>query len=316
MSSLSVSVIIPTYNRAHLVCEAIDSCLAQTRVPDEIIVVDDGSTDETRAVLASYTTPVKVIHQPNAGRSAARNTGIEAASGDLIAFLDDDDTLTPDSIAVRASVLEQQPEYQVVYGDIAITDLDGKSQGKFSEITGTVAPSGIVFAAFAQRNLRPIHAFMIRRSCFEVIGKFDAPLSYFEDYDLWLKAAAHFEFYYLNEVLGDYRFHSQQTVAHKQREMQEGEVEVRARIFNTPAFSRMAPTQKARVYSVHATQHILTGDTKSARLWYWKAIQTAPWLLRPYLLLGFSLFGKQGMDRIGRLIRGLRTTLFRLTRNP
>ena len=173
MAGLTVAVIIPTYNRAHLVCEAIDSCLAQTRIPDEIIVVDDGSTDDTPTVLAKYSTPVILVRQENAGRSPARNKGIEKATSNLILFLDDDDTLKLHTIALCAQVLEHRLEVGVVYGDIEISDLNGKSQGKFSQVAGTTAPSGDVFAAFAQRNLRPIHAFMIRRLCFYVIGTFD-----------------------------------------------------------------------------------------------------------------------------------------------
>ena len=269
-------------------------------------MVDDGSTDDTPTVLAKYSTPVILVRQENAGRSPARNKGIEKATSNLILFLDDDDTLKLHTIALCAQVLEHRLEVGVVYGDIEISDLNGKSQGKFSQVAGTTAPSGDVFAAFAQRNLRPIHAFMIRRLCFDVIGTFDPKGSYFEDYDLWVRAAAHYQFHYIDEVLGDYRFHNQQTVAHKQREMQESEVVVRARIFNTSAFSRLTPTQKARVYSVHATQHMLLGDSAIARQWYIKAIRTAPWLLRPYALIGLTVFGKRGLGVVSSVVKRLR----------
>jgi glycosyltransferase involved in cell wall biosynthesis len=88
MSRLRIAVIIATYNRATLLDEAIGCLLAQTRVPDEIVVVDDGSTDQTPDVLAGYGPPVKVVRQANRGLPAARNTGLRTATADLIAFLD------------------------------------------------------------------------------------------------------------------------------------------------------------------------------------------------------------------------------------
>jgi glycosyltransferase involved in cell wall biosynthesis len=95
MNPLSVTVIIPAYNRAHTLSGAIDSLLQQTQTPNEIIVVDDGSTDETPALLSSYGSSIEVKTQSNQGRSTARNVGLKAAKGDLIAFLDSDDLLPP-----------------------------------------------------------------------------------------------------------------------------------------------------------------------------------------------------------------------------
>src|SRR5882724_669932 len=106
---LSVSVIIPTYNRAAFVTVAVDSALNQTRVPDEIIVVDDGSTDETDRVLRQYGPPVRVVRQENRGRSAARNVGLSQATGDAVMFLDSDDLLMPRNIETCAQVLETHP---------------------------------------------------------------------------------------------------------------------------------------------------------------------------------------------------------------
>src|SRR5712675_1199611 len=92
---MRVSVIIPTYNSGRLVVEAVESALAQTLAPAEILVVDDGSTDDTRDRLAKFGPPVSYIHQENQGVAAARNRGIRAATGDLVAFLDADDVWHP-----------------------------------------------------------------------------------------------------------------------------------------------------------------------------------------------------------------------------
>src|SRR5262249_45562691 len=116
-SRLSVSVIIPTYNRAAFVHQAIGSALAQTRTPDEIIVGDDGSTDGTERALSQFGPPVTVIRQANRGRSAARNTGLRAAKTDAVLFLDSDDLLTPHCVEQMVRVLEERPEVGVVYAD-------------------------------------------------------------------------------------------------------------------------------------------------------------------------------------------------------
>ena len=105
-----VSVIIPTYNRAEYVTHAIDSVLAQTYTDYEIIVVDDGSADNTKDVLLPYMDRIRYIYQENAGLSAARNTGIKAAKGDWIAFLDSDDEWLPGKLAVQMRAVERHPQ--------------------------------------------------------------------------------------------------------------------------------------------------------------------------------------------------------------
>lgn len=120
----SVSVIIPTYNRAHLVGEAITSVLNQDSKDCslEIIVVDDGSADDTRAVVAQFGKDVRYVHQANQGVGAARNRGLQEASGEWIAFLDSDDLWLPDKLSLQFQVLNAFPEYRVVHSGFYTTD--------------------------------------------------------------------------------------------------------------------------------------------------------------------------------------------------
>lgn len=104
-----VSVIIPTWNRAHQLHQALDSALAQTSSPYEIIVVDDGSTDDTASVVRGYRERARYVIQPNAGVSAARNNGASRAAGDLLAFLDSDDTWHPEKLSVQLAALDATP---------------------------------------------------------------------------------------------------------------------------------------------------------------------------------------------------------------
>ncbi|MCK4819314.1 glycosyltransferase family 2 protein, partial [bacterium] len=110
MAIPNVSVIIPTCNRAEYITQAIDSVLAQTYTDYEIIVVDDGSTDNTKEVMEPYMDRIRYIYQENAGVSAARNTGIKAAKGDWVAFLDSDDEWLPGKLAVQIRAVERHPQ--------------------------------------------------------------------------------------------------------------------------------------------------------------------------------------------------------------
>ncbi len=126
MSNNLVSVIIPTYNRAAICKAAVESVLAQTHGNVEVIVVDDGSTDNTRDVISGLDKRVRYISQANAGVSAARNTGLKAATGDYIAFLDSDDSWLPWKLEAQLSVLQAFPEVGMVWTDMLAVDENGK----------------------------------------------------------------------------------------------------------------------------------------------------------------------------------------------
>src|SRR3954451_14848952 len=110
MPSAAISVIIPSYNSARWISEAVDSVLAQTLVPQQIIVVDDGSRDDTRSRVRRYGPPVEYIYQPNQGVSAARNTGMQAATGEFVAFLDADDVWHPRKAEFQLRVFSERPD--------------------------------------------------------------------------------------------------------------------------------------------------------------------------------------------------------------
>lgn len=289
---LTISVIIPTYNRAHLVQEAIASVLSQTRVPNEIIVVDDGSTDDTPVSLQKYQSPVKVIRCENGGSSAARNTGIKAATGDLIAFLDDDDTLTANSVELRARYFEEHPETNVVYGDIQITDMEGNPQFLYSSLHYAEMPSGEVFGSLAKHNIAPIHAFMVRRICYEKSGLFDESLSCMEDYDLWIRLSQHFQFYFMDEVVGTYRSHTdQKTLANKQ--VYETDIKVRHEMFSSVTFAALSAYQRSSAYVSQATRYYNIAKLSESRYWSVRAILADPRNLHAYLAFSKAVVGRQ-----------------------
>ncbi len=260
---LTVSVIIPAFNCAAYIRAAVDSALTQNRVPDEIIVVDDGSTDGTDRVLARYDAPVRVIRQINAGVSAARNTGLRAASGDLIAFLDGDDMFTPDSIARRVEIFQKSPEVGVVYGDMYVMNAAGEPQGRHSDYMPGSRPSGYILAELAVRSFILIPA-MIRSSELKA-RSFDESLHHAEDYDLWRTLAARCQFHYLDEPVAHYRIHDANKIVKQPESIQECELIVQQRIFAMPEFQQLDRRQKSRAYRHHGAKNAVLGKMGTAR---------------------------------------------------
>ena len=128
MNTIEISVIMPAYNAGKFVAESIESILKQTFSAWELIVVDDGSTDNTSEVIASFLSDkrIKLIKQPNGGVSAARNTGINAATGNFITFLDSDDTYYPENLQTKYNAITQDSAIEYVYSDLQICDSDMK----------------------------------------------------------------------------------------------------------------------------------------------------------------------------------------------
>lgn len=312
-SSHTVTVIIPTYNRANLVCEAIDSLLAQSRVPDEIIVVDDGSTDNTFTVLQKYQSPVIVIKNHKKGRSSARNTGLKRATGSLIAFLDDDDTLPSSSIQLRVTALEAHSEYAVVYGDALLIDFEGNEISRFTGFKPGLRPSGNVFAAFAHDNLSPIHTFMFRKECLNE-ATFDESLDTLEDHDFWLHIASKHHFLYLNEVFAYYRTHNQMTTLNYPDLMRSNHLKVQLRAITIPAFQQIQPQEQALVYYGIGAAQVMLGQTSEARGWLKKAVRLSPSFWRAYLLIVLSLFSNHTIQTVAQVRRNTRALIQKNTR--
>jgi glycosyltransferase involved in cell wall biosynthesis len=192
---LSVSVVIPTYNRAREVSAAIDSALAQTRPALEVIVVDDGSTDETMEVLARYGETIRVVRQANQGVSAARNAGIAAARGDLLAFLDSDDAWLPQSLELRAARIEADPELGLVHCGV---DFEG-SGIRLDGMEGSVALEILRL----DRSVIIAHGsgVMVPRRVAEEVGGFDVRMRVSEDWDFCYRVAARYRIGFVSEVL-------------------------------------------------------------------------------------------------------------------
>jgi glycosyltransferase involved in cell wall biosynthesis len=201
-----ISVIIPSYNSARFVGRAVQSALAQTFSPIEVIVVDDGSTDDTRRQLSHWNGDVRYIHQPNGGPSKARNRGIDEARGELIAFLDSDDEWFPDKLTQQWECLKKNPGAGLVHTDIYwLHDADGQ-QSYVDE--GKERYAGACYSELFLANGITASSAMITRSCLNRIGRFNEGIRRAEDYELWMRVARYFSIGYVKEPLVIYRRHS------------------------------------------------------------------------------------------------------------
>ena len=198
-----VSVVIPCFNQARFLGAAIASALAQTHTPVEVVVVDDGSTDDTAAVTARFP-GVRYVRQENAGLSAARNTGLGKSRGAYLAFLDADDVLLPRAVEAALECLETSPECAFVSGRFRYVDADGVLQ--LVDVPPKVPADP--YLAFLRGNHIGMHATVVyRRPPLEAAHGFDVSLPACEDYDLFLRLAAEHPVLRHDEVVADYRQH-------------------------------------------------------------------------------------------------------------
>jgi glycosyltransferase involved in cell wall biosynthesis len=288
---LTISVIIPTYNRAKYLRDAIDSALNQSRVPDEILVIDDGSTDETSAVLAQYDSPTRVIRQHNRGRSAARNVGLDEASGDAIMFLDSDDVLLPTNLERCASALAADPNVGVIYSDALIIDADGQAVEIYTGAMPGPRPSGMVLGELSRRCFLTISSLVRRAAIGEV--RFDPRMSHAEDYDFWRRLAGRWAFQYIDEPLMCYRYHELMTVHTGLVETLRAELEVQQRIMRTADFAALPAIERARTYCAHGAKNAILDREHTAKQYFARAMQTAPYYVGGYVLAGLSLLGNR-----------------------
>lgn len=196
-----ISVIIPCYNHGNYLEKAIESVLAQSYRHFELIVVDDGSIDCTKEVAQKYT-EVSYIYQVNQGLSAARNTGIEVSTGELIVFLDADDWLVPDALSINLNYLNQHPGVAFVSGAYEIF-YEWINERSFWQKKLTETP----YCHLLEKNFIGMHGTVLfKRWVFELF-RYDTSLKSCEDYDLYLKIARKFEVFVHQELIAVYYFH-------------------------------------------------------------------------------------------------------------
>ena len=198
-----VSVVIPCYNGARFLRQAIDSALAQTHPDVEVVVVDDGSTDDSAEIAKSYGSRVLLLSGPNRGLGAARNRGVAGSSGDCITLLDADDELLSDCVANRVRILLEHPDVGLVAGYFREIDDNGEVRPRIPELrkVGPLEP----FRQAVRRNWGPPVGWTFRREAFERCGGFDPLLRSCEDWDFVIRVASKYAVGYDPTVQVHYR---------------------------------------------------------------------------------------------------------------
>ncbi len=212
-----ISVIVPTYNCGKFLVEGIRSILDQDYPQKEILVVDDGSTDDTQAVLQQFGDAIKVFRQENAGAAVARNTGLQHAKGEYIAFLDADDLWLPGKLTAQVSYLETHPQVGMVYANWLVWVDDSKGvYAPVSSLSSTQdsclidqAQSGWVYTRLLFDSIIHTITVLVRKAVVQQVGIFDAFLRNGQDYDYWIRASRITEIHKLATPYAVYRLHGE-----------------------------------------------------------------------------------------------------------
>jgi glycosyltransferase involved in cell wall biosynthesis len=287
---IRVSAVIPVWNAESTVAEAVESVLAQAFRDFELIVVNDGSSDGTAAVLESFGNHIKVITRANSGPAAARNAGVRASSGEYLAFLDADDRWMPGMLARTVAALDSDPACAMAYGNLAMLDSDGNSlNASLIGMELAHAPSREEILA----RMWPImpSAALIRRSAFKCCGGFreEFKTASYEDAYLWLMLREQGHFQYIPENLAEWRFSLYPRPIKPSaggRDRATFERLVRERYNITPERLVGARARASRsILGYIGLMALSRGDKAGARRAFARALQADPYRFKNYLRL-------------------------------
>lgn len=285
MLNPKVSIVIPTYNRADFLPKAIQSVLNQTYRNWEIIIIDDGSTDNTEGIVKSYKEARirYILHKSNLGLSAARNTGIKNSRGEYIAFLDSDDEWFPEKISCQMNIFQKKDSK---CGVICTAGYRIKGNQIMSKKSVPINLDSF-YEKFLFENITWTSNVLVKKECFKKAGLFDENLESCEDWDMWIRIAKYYKFIFLEMPLTKYVIHSGQLSENLLKK-----IDARKRIL----FKYQDELKHRKfVYSHHyykiGNLCCLSGKTREGRKHLFKGILVYPFCLKYFLCLLLSLFG-------------------------
>jgi len=251
INSKLVSVIMPVYNGEKFLAEAIDSLLNQTYQNWELVVIDDGSTDNTANITKSYADDrIKYRFQENQGQASALNHGLNLSQGDFVTTLDADDWYPPNSLGDRANFLAQNPDFGAVYGDGNYCNEQGENLLKFSKHM----PNGINGDVYDMLIVSPFYGtgatVLIRKSILSQYKiSYDESIVWCQDWDFYIRLAAKSLFGYVDSITINYRLHGEgMTVVMPKGNRLESLIRTRKKVINSPRFQRVSTTQKSAFF--------------------------------------------------------------------
>ena len=308
-----VSVIIPTFNQAAFLRQAVESVRAQTYPHYEIIVVNDASTDSTQTYLQSQTDLHVMCNTTNSGPSFSRNQGLRVTRGEYVAFLDGDDLFLPEKLQTQVKALEADSSLGVVYGDIRFCDTEGRDLPWRASGLASPHPGPDIFEALAHGNFIPIHAPLVRRACLEAMGDFDETMrAGAEDWQLWLRLAAAYPVRFQPVVVGKYRVHSSNS-SQRRRNLTHSNAVVRRWLIASPLFARLSPTSQHACYLSAGISLAKLGEVAEARQIFAQARRLRPQHPAAY---GLAILTWLGGENFRKLADQFRAWSDRLRRKP
>jgi glycosyltransferase involved in cell wall biosynthesis len=282
-----ISVVIPSYNSACYILQAVQSVLEQTYSPVEVIVVDDGSIDDTKERLLLHQGCIRYVYQPNGGVAKARNRGISEAQGELIAFLDADDQWLPEKLHKQWECLQVNPDARLIHTDLyRLCEPTGSRVYKYRDRKRF---SGYCYSEFFHGNAIVTSSVLLARRCLDEIGGFDEEIrsASTEDMDLWIRIARYFPLSYINEPLVLYREHLS-NASRNQRIMLENEYYVLAKALRAdPALQQALSRDWIRrrmgeLAFETGYANVDAGDLYRARHYFGMALRYAPQRLKTW----------------------------------
>ncbi len=319
MSNSLVSVIIPAYNAQNFIKATIQSVINQTYPNWEMLIVDDGSTDETRQVVQKYLADhrIQYLYQKNQERAAARNRGIRHASGKYIAFLDADDLWLPDKLKVQVEYLHNHPKTGLCFTHYMLINSQGESLGQQAV---NFATGSNQFYSLLKGNFIANSTVMTPRTILDKVGLFDESLPAFgsEDWDMWLRIARLYPIHLIDHPLTLYRLHESNTSLERMRLSAEA---VLQKIFTDPTLpANIARNKKniyARLYLVLSETYLRLNQRQRAFKYWQLAWQASPkglfnikrvWWTTLKLCLPYSLISSLPKLRLLLKTKGLSLT--------
>jgi len=282
-----ISVVVPVYNGQRDLNEALDSVFAQTFTDFEVICVDDGSTDSSLAVLAQYQDKITIVHQANAGQGSARNNGVRRASGEYVAFIDQDDRWYPCKLEQQAAALRADSKAVLVYSNSDRMD----AQSRLTQIGTTLSerPSALAspLGRLLEEGLVLPSSMLVRREAFERVGGFDPQLRGFEDFDLSARLKRVGRFLFLEQPALCYRVHDQGFSASGGmsiiRSRERFLLRMRELYAGRHDKQRLINAMLADCYSDWGREEIRSGNRREGRKLLLRSIAHDPTKLRTYL---------------------------------
>ena len=305
-----VSVVIPTYNTAAEYLRAsIDSALGQSYRPLEVIVVDDGSTLDTRWIAEAYGKRIRYVRKENGGPASARNLGIRLAGGEYIALLDADDVWEHDKVEAQMTLFARQPSLGLVYSLAAAMDSAERPIRRSAADKPKYA--GRIFRQLFMRNFIGTSAAIVYRRCFQEVGGFDEAkeLISVEDYDMWLRIVERYEVAYVGRPLVTYRMHergiSRDTARSYLGERLVIERAVARHAATRPISRRLLQRRFARLFFECGLEYWSGNKRLDARVQFLESLRHAPWNLKAWGYCAATFLGDEGAEVVRRVKRAL-----------